>query len=260
VAAKLPFHFLTYFPSGWNPLGNNDWPRIPWLHTTMIVGALLMHGTILWLGRRALDPRRPDPGNRALEIRKGLVLTATPVLLLLAFSAVVYPTLDARFVIFVLPTYWLVIVGLAERAGRAGTLLIYAVLLPWLGASIAVPLLRAVTGPALHDSVARIANAWRPGDLIVADTVIGRQVHWEWTRAFQRNDPMVIVARPGLLDAPSLPLRPLARTDLDGVRRVWLFHTEHNEQGVRGIRDSLERSNFVAISDSIAFVDRYDRP
>jgi hypothetical protein len=244
--AKLPFHFLTYFPAGWNPLGENDWPRASAPRAAMMAGAIAIHAALFAFPARRLSAAWPPwsaAARRAPWPWLLIVFAAFPIAVLFSFSVLVYPSFNARFAIFVLPVYWLLIGSLVDLGGRPARWLVYAAVVPWLAASVAVPLARETAGGGLHGSVATVDRLLAPGDLVLAERVTGPQVYWWWTREFHRREPMVIVAgyRTQFV-APELPLQALDRVDLSDVGRVWFFSTAFNPAASADIRKAIVKS------------------
>jgi hypothetical protein len=263
VLATLPFHVLTYFPSGWNPLGENDWPRALAGKKVLVVLALAVHGVLavlIWRRNPGVWPPAADRATWRIWFWSALVLMIVPVFALFVFSVSVHPTLDARFVAFLLPLYW-VLVGLAAELGGAPVRrVIYLVVVPWVVVSVIVPVVRVTRG-GLHHSVAGVTRDIGPGDLVVAERLAGPQVYWEWTRAFGRPEPMVIVSELRPSNTPrELPLRRLDEISLKSVDRVWFFWTRHNPENVAEIRTYIINHGFRALPDpSPAHLTIFDR-
>lgn len=248
ILAKLPFYFLTYLPSGWNPYGANDWPQSIPLRNLLICAALAAHGSLLVLALRRWPDFWPPQSRQAAAVPwfwSAALLGGFPILTLLLFSLTIHPALDARFVAFVLPMYWLLVAMLADWGGRLAPMIVYAVFVPWLFTSITIPLVRNAGGPALHRSLAVVAQQIQPGDLIVCERLAGPQVYWEWTRSFQHPEPVVIASnQPSPPDASILPVRKVNEIDVGKVTRVWFFATTYNPGGAADIRDFLTDHGF----------------
>jgi hypothetical protein len=254
VLGSLPFHFLTYFPAGWNPLGDNGWPAAALGKYLLGAAALAVHATLVALaGRRLLAAwpvRTSDAGAGPWSPWLWLLFAAFPILVLFGLSVIVYPAFNARFVVFVLPVYWLLFVTLVEFGGRAAQWLAYAVVVPWVLVSVAVPLARTVGQSGLRDSVGLVNRIMTPGDLILTERVTGPQVYWWWTRGFHRRERMVIVS--GIHDqfvAAELPVQPLEEINLAEVNRVWFFATAFNPLGAADIRNRLTHDGFECVPE-----------
>ena len=253
MLVKLPFHFLTYFPAGWNPLGENDWPTASRARYIMMGAALLLHAALLGLASGRLSAVWP-PWSAAARREPWswlwLLLATFPVLALFGFSVLVYPAFNPRFVIFVLPIYWLLLVTLVELGGRPARWLAHAVVIPWMLVSVAVPLLRTTADSGLRGSVAAVDRLIAPGDLILTERLTGPQVYWWWTRGFHRRERMVIVSgRRSQFVATELPVEPIERVNLAAVRRVWFFATPFNPGGAADIRKILIEAGFSRVAE-----------
>jgi hypothetical protein len=263
ILATLPFHVLTYLPSGWNPLGENDWPRSLAGKQVLVIGALAVHamlGVLVWRRSHGLWPPTADRATRRVWLWSALLFIVIPTLALFLFSVSVHPTLDARFVAFVLPLYWLLVALAVELGGPPVRRVVYLVVVPWVLVSVAVPLARVVKG-GLHQSVAGVAREIRPGDLVLAERLAGPQVYWEWTRALARNEPIVIVSHLRPLNTPrELPLRRLDEVNLRATDRVWFFWTRHNPDNIAEIRAYIVNHGFrEARQHSAAYLTVFDR-
>jgi len=263
--AKLPFHLLTYLPAGWNPLGENDWPiTTSWRHL-MMVAAVGIHAVLAFAARRrlrALWSPRAGQEETAARFWALFALAVFPAVVLIVFSLLVRPIFSARYLAFVLPMYWLLIVMLVEHGGGVARWALGFVVVPWLLAGIAVPLTRTLGTPGLHDSLAFVEDHIQPADLILAERLAGPQVYWQWTRAFRRPEPVIIVSsvRPPL-DPPELPLSDLEDVSLDDVARVWFFETSYDRRNVMRIRAHLTGCGFqlTSVRANLPFLAVFER-
>lgn len=249
--AKLPFHFLSYFPAGWNPLGENDWPTASRPRSLLMGGAILVHAGLLGFAARRLFASPPWSGGAGRDPWPwlGMLFVAFPIAALFSFSVVVYPAFNARFVIFVLPIYWLLLASLVELGGRPARWLVHLVVVPWVLVSVAVPLARTATDPGLHGSVGTVDRMISPGDLVLTERVTGPQVYWWWTRGFHRQERIIMVGTRTRFVAPELPVEPLEEVNLAEVSRVWFFSTSFNSAGAAAIRSSLTKAGFNRVPE-----------
>lgn len=240
ILATLPFHLLSYLPAGWNPLGENDWPRSLEGKRVLVVAALAVHAILAVLAfsraRQYWPPWKPRD-TTGVWLWSTLLLMTAPVAALFAFSVIVSPAFDARFVAFVLPMYWLLMTLAAGFGGPAARGVIVAVVVPWLVVSVSVPLVRALRGEGLYRSVAVVDRELAPGDMVLAERLAAPQLYWEWTRRFRRNEPIVIIsAQPRGSTPRVMPSTRLEHLNLDNVDRVWFFSTPHNPDNVADIK------------------------
>lgn len=265
VLAKLPFHFWTYLPSGWNAFGQNVWPQSSRLRAALIVCAAVAHGSFLVSARRYLAKLWPPYSGQAADdpwFWSAILLGGFPIAALFTFSLTMYPVLDARFVSFALPAYWLLIALLVGVGGVSARLVMYAVLFPWLATSVAVPLVRNAGGSPLHRTLKTVAQQIQPTDLVLCERLAGPQVYWEWTRSLKRSEPILIVSRPWPEYASLLPLTTLETIKLERVNRVWLLSSLFNQAAADGIRAFLIDHDFrpqTVPSPALPFLAVFDR-
>jgi hypothetical protein len=250
--ATLPFHLLSYLPSGWNPLAENDWPRALNGKRVLVVLALALHATMVALVLRQVARLWPPSATHttaAVWLWSALVLVIMPVAALFLFSVALHPVLDARFIAFLLPMYWLLVGLAAELGGRPVRRVVHLAVVPWLLVSVTVPLARSVQD-GLHHSVRVVHRELQPGELVLAERLAGPQVHWEWTRTFGRSEPVVIVSdiRPAWTPRET-PLTRLHEVNLSGIERVWFFWTAHNPDNVADIRAHVVAQGFRELAE-----------
>jgi hypothetical protein len=229
---QLPFYFMSYIPSGGDPyLEARRWLAGEYW-VAMMVAAGAIHLLLVVFARRRLrelwPPAQEDAPRRWFWLATLLVLV--PVALMYGFSVAVHPAMDARFLLGVLPAYWLAVVLLGERGGRAGRVLLHAVVLPWVLASAIVTLPDARPSPA-RTGAERAAAEWRPGDLLLADCRAGVQVWWEWTRRLGRAERLEVAGcEHRRWWVPELVARAPVEINLAGVERVWFLYAEEGER------------------------------
>jgi hypothetical protein len=228
---QLPFYFMSYIPSGGDPFLEAR-PRMAaeyWV--ALMIAAGVIHALlVVFAWRRLRELWRPEPADAAARwFRPAAALVAAPVALMFGFSVAVHPAMDARFLVGVLPAYWLVMVALGANGGRAGKLLLYAVILPWVLASAAVSIPDAAPSP-VRAGLERAAAEWRAGDLVAADCRVGVGVWWEWVRRMGRAERIEIArCERRRWWVPEQEARAPETFALEGVARVWLFYADEAE-------------------------------
>ncbi len=188
-----------------------------------------------------------------------VLLAAVPVALLYGFSLAVTPALASRFLIGILPAYWLVIALLAEYGGRAGRVLLYGVFLPWALVSVGTGFERAFRPSPVRQAASALSTQANPSDLILCSSDVASQFYWEWTRRFGRSNrveclrPVPSAASPA---APHrrrleqserlsvLPWKDLTEIEVGGASRVWLVTMSDSELVAR-VEDSLAARDFT---------------
>lgn len=260
--SQLPFYFMSYIPSSADPFLEAR-PRLaPEYWAALMIGAGAIHALLVVFARERLRGLwRGEPAcDAAGWFRPAVMLVAVPVALLFGFSVAVHPAMDARFLLGVLPAYWLAVVLLGANGGRAGKVLLYGVILPWALASAAVTIPEAAPSP-VRAGLDRAAARWRAGDLVVADCRTGVAVWWEWVRRKGRAEPMEVARCEGRRWwVPEQPARAPEHFALEGVARVWLLYADRTE-GWR-IAGALAARGFrrEASDDALPFVELWVRP
>ncbi len=228
VLGQLPFFFLSYIHPGFSPF--DDLRELPPLRIRIAVYAIalgihLVLVVFAWRGRRLAEAHAV---RRWLGPLAGLVLL--PIAVVYLFSLLVHPALDARFLLGLLPAYWLLMVVAGESAGEAGRWLLFGVILPWVLLSVAVTLPEA--GPApVRRAVDAVAAEYQPGDLLLAECRVGVNVWWEWTHRLGRLEEMRAFGCerwrwwvPGVATPRDAELADLR------ARRVWLIYVQPAER------------------------------
>jgi hypothetical protein len=188
--------------------------------------------------RRMWPPRRDsDPARRWFWVVA--LLAGVPVALLLLFSVMYTPALASRFLIGILPAYWLLLVMLGEMGGRRGLWLLYGVMLPWVLISSTAALIGNLEPHPVRARIETVAREMEPGDIIVCLDELANPVFWELTHRLEREAPIRALApqvdsdelsvyqRQGIEQGERLsviPYRAMDEIDIEGGRRVWLFH------------------------------------
>lgn len=258
---QLPFYFMSYIPSGGDPFLDVR-PRMAaeyWV--ALMIAAGVIHALLVAFARRRLRAlwRGAPACDAARWFRPAVALVAAPVGLMFGFSVAVHPAMDARFLVGVLPAYWLAVALLGANGGRAGKVLLYGVILPWVLASAAVKMPDAAPSP-VRAGLERAAAEWRAGDIVAADCRTGVQVWWEWVRRMGRAERIAIARCEGRRWwVPEQEAREPEAFDLDGVERVWLFYADEAER--QRITDALATKGFRrdARGDALEFVETWAR-
>jgi hypothetical protein len=160
AVAIVPFHFLTAVPSGRNPIHTDWWQFLP-LREPVILLVAGLHLTLI----PALIRKLRDSW---MVLLLGLVLIPT-ALLAVASLVLRTPAFDSRFLLGLLPLYWLLMVKVCEKRALAVVcgVAIIGVVLPLhydLGA-----------GEELRRDLAGIPA----GATVLADFRLGPQSYWE---------------------------------------------------------------------------------
>ena len=227
---KLPALFLSWMPTGWDPFEYRRLPIPVW--AALGLAAIAVHVALFVAARKQLR-RMSTPRANGQEASRWLLVSALivgiPVLLLFATSLVFTPVLDARFVAGALPAYGLLLGVLGEWGGTKGRGILYAVVVPWVLASVAVTLPRARVWP-VRAGLEVVSAEFRAGDLLLADCQVGVQAWWEWRRlgASGRLEALRCPARQWWL--PEVTARDPEALDLGRVQRVWLVYADGDQK------------------------------
>ncbi len=164
-----------------------------------------------------------------------VLLVGVPVGLLFLFSVAVTPAFQERFILGVLPAYWALLVSLGYFGGRAGRIVLYGAIVPWVLVGIGTDVAGARLPSPAHQGTLILSTHVREGDLILCEGQdLANQVYWEWTRRLGRSgriealQPWTPVARLSIL-----PPRELTSLELGGIDRLWFVSdTEKNRAQV----------------------------
>jgi hypothetical protein len=230
------------------------------------VGAAVVVHLVL-LGAAAPTLRRLWPPGRqrapqAQWLWTLVVFVGVPVVLLCVFSLAYTPALAPRFLLVVLPAYWLLLILLTELTGRRGAKLLYGVLVPWVAVSVVWGMAESFETPPLRRHVEQVARELGPGDLVLCDPDLASQVYWELrhrnglqarveaapVRSLKGLTPVQRRAAEQAERLSVVPARPAEKVGFEGVRRVWLFDS-------RGAPDAavlrrLEEEGFQRVHDA----------
>lgn len=207
-----------------------------WLHNLnlripLVLAACLAHVALVvlaWPGIRHFLKNDLDHSGRSLCI--GALTFGIPITLLAAFSILVAPVLQTRYVLLGLPGYWLMIVLLGHLGGCGGRLVLKGVVLPWVLVSIGLVLAQNWNpSPTLKAAVV-LAGELRDSDLILCDEhmPLGWQFYWEWTHRLG-EDPARLETLPTempryLTKIPPLG-KPVGQLDLTTIQRIWFLYS-----------------------------------
>ena len=216
--AQLPSAFLGYLYG-------------PELRVIVWIAALLVHLALFLLAWRTV--RKFWPPSRELKesarwFWTAALLTGVPILLLYGFAVVVTPVFNARFVLGILPAYWLLVVLLGEFGGRAGRAMLYAVVLPWVLASVGVTMAQSLQPSPARQATTFLNREYRDADLILCDGLdCGNHIYWEWTRRLGRTGRIEVLRFGSTAWRLSvLPQKNLGQLDLSQVGRVWFLQSD----------------------------------
>jgi hypothetical protein len=220
-------------------------------------GVHLLLAACAWKSLRRLSrPARVTDGQtRWLWI--SALLAAVPILLLLLFSVSYMPALAPRFVLGILPAYWLLLVMLGELGGRLGHGVLLGIVLPWVLLSSGKSVIDHVSATPLRQHTTLAATEGDAADLILCDADVANAVYWEVARRhgnrgrieFLRvkspeEESQIVRHRSRKQDErlAVLPLRDLPQINLDRINRIWYFHVERELRGE--LRSSFLQSGF----------------
>jgi hypothetical protein len=206
----------------------------------------LVHLTLLFLGWRVARRLWPPPGKPAparLWFWVTALLACVPIGMLVFFSLVVKPAVHWRFVLGVLPAYWLLVVLVCQESGRVGRLLLCRVLLVWVLASLGVSFARMGIPSASRQAALLLVREQRPSDLILCRSSCN-ELYWELTHHLGRAGHIEIPVSTPVADRLSVvPQITLETANLAGVDHVWLFADKGAEAD--SFISSLSRRGFA---------------
>lgn len=236
-------------------------PSAPWnvfddeqVRRVVEVGAVVAHVVLAvlfgaWWQRRRRTGRTADPVAEWLPAL--LVLFAVPTVSLVLLSKLVAPLFYPRFLIGLLPVYWLVVALAADASPRLGRLFVWG-LVAWVTVAAfkaSQPSLRPWPVSAAAQEVERRAQ---PGDVVLTDNTIAASVWWETDRVLHRERDIRVyrarsdgqVPRRELRGNNILPYADLDSIDLAGVDRVWIIHSRRAAYELAA--DHLMKAGFAA--------------
>jgi hypothetical protein len=225
--------------------------EIPFLGSPKIqaAAAVLVHllfAAVSWRAIRWLWQRPDQAGNAAPWLGISLLITGIPVVLLFVFSVVVTPALHYRFLMGILPSYWLLMVLLAESGGRASRVALYGLIVPWVFLSTGISVADRLRPSSIRQGTLALDRQIRQSDLILCYSECN-SVYWEWARRLGRPERIVGLRQawtdpgmPAALQAAleqeyrlgAVPRVDLAQVDFRDPVRVWLFNSDQKMDAI----------------------------
>lgn len=221
------------------------------LHLLLLVSA--------WRSVRRLWPPVRNAGEQRRWFWVVASLAGVPVLLLYAFSIVYTPAFASRFVLGILPAYWLLMTLLSELGGRWGARLIYGAVLPWVLISAGISLVTSLLPSPVLERTRAIAAEFQPDDLVISERDQSNSLYWEIAHRRGRDVRFEVLPKKrsdGPKSTPErlgeeqgerlsvFPYRDLSQIDLQGVRRVWVLYSSKDVPG--SVAAFLTPRGFVA--------------
>ncbi len=157
--SQLPSAFLGY-------LYGPELRVIPWMAALLVHLALFL---LAWRTVRKFWPPSRDLKESGRWFWTAALLAGVPILLLYGFAVLVTPVFNARFVLGILPAYWLLVVLLGDFGGRAGRAILYAVVLPWVLVSVGVTMAQSLQPSPARQATTFLNREYRDTDLILCD-------------------------------------------------------------------------------------------
>jgi hypothetical protein len=205
----VPFHLLTMIPSGSNAAHVDWWGGLPGMKY-LVMGAAGLNVLLAGLALRA----RGEPGADRSWLGSLTVLCFAPAVMLAAASLAVGPAFHTRFLLGMVPLYWLWVAVLADRGNAAGRLVMRALFLPAVLLAVVLPLRYDLEESPLRQAVAKIADDRRPGDVVLIASHIDFQTYWELRKAGQEI-PIAVV--------PASPVFKRFAAAIEDAPRVWVM-------------------------------------
>lgn len=235
----LPVSLLGDLPSG-------RFLRPLLLVALAIHGALLL-GAILASRRRLLPPLQwRTPEGRIWGL---LAITSVPVLLLFVFSVLRTPALHMRFLLGIVPSYWLLLGVLAQQAKNPGRLILYFLVIPWAVVSGAYSLQSTRPVSDQHLAAASMLPSVRPTDLVVCSGDCN-SFFWEWTQRMRGTTPIRFIYTGNPASRASqqtgrlsvVPPVDLTELPLKQYSRIWVV--THDSSALLNASEGLMNAGF----------------
>jgi hypothetical protein len=200
-----------------------------------------LHIVLLVFAARSLGrlwPRRRDAEEADRRFWILAVFAGVPVVALLVFSMAATPALAPRFLIGILPAYWLLVVRLAELGGRRGLRWLYGAIVPWVLVADTSAVIRNLKPPALRAQIELAAQQISSGDAVVCLDELCNPIYWELRHRWGLRVP-IEAPRPTLTPELSVherraleqgerlsvvPYRDIGQIDFQAARRIFVFH------------------------------------
>jgi hypothetical protein len=199
--------------------------------------ALLVFG---WRMARRLWPPRNGLPRSPRWFWAAALLVGIPVALIIIFTIFVTPALHLRFVLGILPPYWLLVSMICQDNGRAGRILLFLIV-SWVVGNLGVSLAKMDVASPWRQAALLIAREERPGDLVLCWSACN-ELYWEFTHHFGGRAQVKLLG-PGPPNYWLSVVQPTNLEDVDSssVERVWLF-VQAGEESVSLVKSFSERS------------------
>ena len=176
----------------------------------------------LWPPRRKLQPTIRWFWAAAL-------LAYIPLALIIFFSIGVMPALHWRFVLGILPAYWLFVVLVCQESGRLARILLHSVILAWVVLDVGVAFATMSIPSAPRQAAILLAREETSSDLILCQTSCN-EIYWEFTHHFGRSGRIELAAPTPVHDRLSVVRQAdFEMIDPETTGRIWLF-MDHDAQ------------------------------
>jgi hypothetical protein len=205
----------------------------------------VLHLALLFLGwrtARQLWPPRNGLPRSARWFWASVLLVGIPVVMIVLFTIFVIPALHWRFVLGILPAYWLLVAMICQDSGRAGRILLFLIA-AWVVGTIGVGLVRLATMDVAappRQAALLIAREERPGDEVLCQSDCN-QLYWELRHHFGGRARVALLGPVPALDWLDV-VQPMNLEDVNAsvAGRVWLF-VEAGEASVSLVSSFSER-------------------
>ena len=189
------------------------------------------------------------------------LLAYIPLALIVFFSIGVTPALHWRFVLGILPAYWLFVVLVCEASGRLARALLLNVTLAWAVLNVGAAFARMDIPSAPRQAAVLLAREQQPSDVILCQNSCN-EIYWELTHHFGRGGDVEFLAPQPVLDRLSV----VRQADLDAidsqtVGRIWLFADKgvQHDSFVRSIQQrGFALDKIISIRDNLLLL--FTRP
>jgi hypothetical protein len=237
-------------------------PPLPVPRTYLALAGIALNLLLFVLAWRAFPRLWPPRSNTPPAERwfwMALVLAGLPILILFLFSLAITPAFHPRFILGVLPSYWLLLVLLGELGGRVPRAVLYAIFIPWVLISAGGNLVQQRKPSTVRQAAFILFQDALPDDLILCNGAgNGNTLDWEWKHWLRRTTPLEIVAVPSVGDEFTGPPKiRLEALDLNAVNRVWVFYDKADQSAI----SPTQLSDFLAANRfSLARQSPADKP
>jgi hypothetical protein len=221
-------------------LGGFPWPGKVRMAVAAMAG--VVHLVLLVFGwrmaRRFWPPRNSLPRSSRWFWAAAL-LVGIPVALMMMFTLFVTPALHLRFVLGILPPYWLLVAMLCQNNGRAGRILLFFIV-SWVVGNLGVALAKMDVSSPPRQAALLIAREEGPGDLVLCRSACN-ELYWEFMHHFDgRTRVKLLGPTPRIYWLSVVQPTNLEDVDSGSVERVWLF-VQAGEESVSLVKAFSER-------------------